>query len=315
MARVTERRLPQFSSPDIVSDLTSTPIQARPYANYAEDLEALRTEYLKLDAELCPPSRPPSPSAPARTDALKTRIQEAMRYAGHNPASTKWTGVAKLVKMASTSRRYCGVGPGVRMGEKVQVDVGNFKFVMPETEEEWRDCEQRWERRFEKSPAPEGRTSKFFASGSAQPKQTTKADLVRDKVKAWQSKVVSTVPAVPEVLSETDTPSSSKGKGKELDSKRQSPLPFPVAKRNAVATSSGKDASAADPVLHEEPSVIGPPAAPLRPFEEHRSPPGIADLSEMVGVLPLPVLVLMLMKCRNISLHHSQRNWRHQRLR
>lgn len=123
--------------------MTSTPIQPVPYANLVADVEAARNALAGLDGELHPPSRPSSPNSEARTDALKAKIAEAMKYAGYNPRSAKWKRVSDLMKTAATSRRYVGTAPGVRMGEIGQVEFGNYKFVLPETEEEW----ERWRSR------------------------------------------------------------------------------------------------------------------------------------------------------------------------
>lgn len=287
------RSSPLDAAPSIHSDMTFTPIQAAPFANYVQIIERRRAECATVDEQLYPPSRPSSPGSQARTEALKSRIGQAVKYANHNPMSSRWTGVANLVKMASTSRRYCGVADGIRLGEKVDVDVGHYEFVLPDTEEEWNRCEERWEKRFEKPPTPQGRVSKFFSPN--QEPGRSKADLVRDKVKAWQARVVPTAPAASEVISETDTARSSKGKGREPEPTRQSPLPFPVTKRHAVATSSGKaDETAIPGDVPQSPKSSARASPKNHCPDKPRSPKAIADLSEMVRCSPDRRLSLIL---------------------
>ena len=280
----------------VPESITSTPIQPAPYANYVENLEAMHALYAEInDEEICPPSRPSSPTIQTHTDTLKSKIFEALSYARQNPASTKWTRVCKLVTMASTSRRYCGAADGVRIGEKIAVDHGNYEFVLPDTEEEWQKCEERWKKRFEMPSPVEGRASRFWQTGKDDQRPRTKADFVRDKVKAWQANVVPTTPELDDAP-ETNIASSSKGKEKEVESmpKRQSPLPFPVIKRAATASTGGKDSPAVSIGNKDSPiadqAVAGTsrsaPRSSPKPsvFDKPRSPIGIADLSEMVSM-------------------------------
>ncbi|GJE88149.1 hypothetical protein PsYK624_042320 [Phanerochaete sordida] len=271
--------------PGDYSDMTSTPIQPPPYANLLADLEAQRIALADLDEELYPPSRPASPNFDARTNALKAKIQEAIQYAGYNPRSAKWKRVADLVKTAATSRQYVGAAPGVRVGEMVDVDVGNYKFVLPETEEEWEQCEERWAKRFEKPPAPEGRTSKFFPAGAEGQRPSARTD-VRDKVQAWQAKVVPAPPSTSLNGSDADTPSTSsaKGKGKDTERQHQSPLSFPVVKRHTAAPS-GKDSPPADKNDSTPATSVQQPDKGV-PDRSGPSPKGIADLSEMEYIPP-----------------------------
>lgn len=285
---------PPPDAPSIQSDMTFTPIQAAPFTNYVENLDILRAKYSSLDDQLCPPSRSPSPIPQSRAGVLKTRFKEAIKYANYNPMSSKWSKVSGMAKMASTSRRYCGAEDGVRLGENVDVDVGHYKFVLPDTQEEWKQCEEKWEKRFEKPPAPQGTTSKYWPVENEGTKSPSKAEIVRDKVQAWQAKIVPTDPANLEIVRETDPTGSLKGKGKEVESKRQSPLPFVVAKRYAAATSSGKAAENADAVETTLEGRLSPRLSPRAPQDKPRSPTGIADLSEMVSSDTLRYILLIL---------------------
>lgn len=275
--------LPRGSS--LAPSFTSTPIQAAPYANYTENLRRAHTRIASLPEVLCPRSRSPSPA----TRAARKTLTAAVVQAGHNPASTKWGQVSRSVAMASTSRRYCGAGNGVRVGEKKKVDVGSYQWVLPSTEEEWKECEKKWERRLLGGPSAEGRTSKFWSNDPRDATGASRTDLIRDKVKAWQAKVV---PArTPEtqttaIVSETETQRSIKGKGKETETKRQSPLNFPVAKRTAVVATPAKGNPTKGLVPPMHPPSNHPPNQELAvnavPSTE-RDAPRITDLSEMVS--------------------------------
>ncbi|KIP03376.1 hypothetical protein PHLGIDRAFT_130181 [Phlebiopsis gigantea 11061_1 CR5-6] len=271
--------------PSIPSDITFTPIQAAPFVNYIERLDAAHDRISTFAEQLCPPSRTPSPVPEPRSEILRTRLKDAMKYANFNPMSSKWNKVSGLLRTTAKSRRYCTVGEGVRMGEKVEVDVGRYKFVLPSTDEEWKQCEDKWEKRFEKSPTPQGRTSKFWPSVDEEPRPPSKAELVRDKVKAWQAKVVPAAPAAPassEEVSEADLPGSSKGKGKEVETKQQAPLPFAVVKRNAVATLADKPAETTGVSGKLPAERSAPRRSPDHLAQDMpRSPRRIADLSEM----------------------------------
>lgn len=273
--------------PDAASDMTFTPIQAAPYTHYLETLDCLRVKYSSLDEQLCPPSRSVSPIPPSRADILKTKIKEALKYANYNPVSSRWSKVTGVVRMASTSRRYCGAADGLRLGENIEVDNGHYKFVLPDTEEEWKQCEQRWEKRFDRPLTPQGRKSKYWpdAGVDEETKPPSKAELVRDKVKAWQASVVSADPASSEAVSETDAATSLKGKEKEIPSKRQSPLPFPVAKRHAAAaatTGKGADHTSAAETPPED-GYSPRHSSGIIAGDKPLPPTGIADLSEMVS--------------------------------
>ena len=77
-----------------------------------------------------------------------------------------------------------------------------------------------------------------------------------------------------------------KGKGKETEGKKQSPLPFPVLKRSAVATAGNKAGTPATPAGLSEPPISGA-ASRAGILGRPRSPAGIAELSEMVSTLGL----------------------------
>lgn len=291
----------------VPSDITSTPIQAAPFVNYIEKLNTARDRMASLPEPLCPSSRTPSPVPEPRSDILRTRLKDAMKYANFNPMSSKWNKVSGLLRTKATSRRYWTAGEGVRIGEKVEVEVGRYKFMLPSTDEEWKQCEEKWGKRFEKSPTPQGRTSKFWPSTNEEPRPPSKAELVRDKVKAWQANVVPAAPAAPatsEGSSEVDPAPSSKGKGKEVETKRQSPLPFPVAKRNAAASLTDKPAQATEVSDKGSMERSTPRRSPDRAREKPRSPRRIADISEMVCRVSASSILLMLTLLCSTSLPH-----------
>ncbi|KAI9069441.1 hypothetical protein FKP32DRAFT_1640824 [Trametes sanguinea] len=109
-----------------------------PEIPYNELVERMHMNYAALPEELCAASRPSSPSSEARTTAWQNQLAEALKLAAGDTTHPKWGYVSRITKLACTSRRYVGVAPGVRVGEgRVAKVAEEFKWVLPETEEEW----------------------------------------------------------------------------------------------------------------------------------------------------------------------------------
>jgi neural Wiskott-Aldrich syndrome protein len=147
--------------------------------------------------------------------------------------------------MACTSRLYRGVPPGVRVGERASVEVGNYKWVLPDNVEEWQRCEEEWRRRFTAPALDTGQSSKYWPASNTEPqrsqeerkqKSPSKAELVRDKVRSWQANIISeTDEAVAKAKETTEAVNNmSKNSGDvaiEIAPRmKQSPIPFPVVK-------------------------------------------------------------------------------------
>ncbi|KAJ3553319.1 hypothetical protein NM688_g3680 [Phlebia brevispora] len=270
---------PPVSERSLPSSVSST--YPKPTTSYLQDLASTHSALAGLPDELSAES---SPISEANVKLIRERLAEVLRHANYDTSSARWTHVTRSLRMVCTSRRYVGVAKGVVVGEKHEVSSGDYKWVLPETEEEWEQCERRWEKRSVKPPSGEGRPSKYFAN-SAGPSNThggqinsSKAEQVRDKVKKWQAKVVPDVE--PLASQQTDAP-------------RASPLPFPVAKHTAIASMSKppgasnlSKAKAATP----SPALPGPSEDGPHAYAAVSAPDPevieITDLSEMYYLPP-----------------------------
>lgn len=114
--------------------------------SYTERLAEQYKQLASLPFELAPPSRPTSPTSEKRSAQLQAKIVAAVMDAESEPSNPRWGHVTRLVRMAATSR-LGGAAPGIRVGEKSKVNVGDYKFMLPDTAEEWEECERRWEAR------------------------------------------------------------------------------------------------------------------------------------------------------------------------
>ncbi|RPD55300.1 hypothetical protein L226DRAFT_491777 [Lentinus tigrinus ALCF2SS1-7] len=270
--------------------------------------------FLTLPEVLCPESRPSSPTAEGRIEDMKTRITAAVNTAGGDPTNPKWGYVSRLVCLGSTSRKYVGVAPGVRIGDGKKVNVGkNFKFELPETEEEWAAYEQRWEaavaeerRKSEtKIAAKASLTSKYFKSTAAEepeigsrPRATSsKAEVIREKVERWQAQVatVVTAPDVPpsqEPVSSPPSPKVDKGKAKERvlqGEKVQASLGFRVVKRSSVTSAKGGSSGSSKPRVSPAGRVPTPPGEdPSPPLPDVPQEPVADELVERPQVSEPP---------------------------
>ncbi|KAI0085912.1 hypothetical protein BDY19DRAFT_996346 [Irpex rosettiformis] len=298
---------PVFPAPDpspappvtLPSSLSTSATESQ--HNLIQRVAKAHAELEALPDELSPPSRSPSPVSLSRVALLRDKIAEAVAEAG-SPANPSWARVPRILRMACTSRLYRGVPPGVRVGERVEAEVGKYKWVLPDTAEEWGRCEREWERRFLGTSKGDGQSSKYWAPENVEPHRSeegaaertpSKAELVRDKVRAWQASIVSTVESesanIPEV---TDTASikaadPSDNAQKEM---KQSPISFPVAKPSVVAAGKRTE-KLHQPLLslHDKP-LSSPPKPGAEPVvlvpSSNPDPVRIADMSEMSFLPP-----------------------------
>lgn len=220
--------------------------------------------FLTLPEVLCAESRPSSPTGEDRIEELKTRITTAVHTAGGDPTNPKWGYVSRIVQLGSTSRKYVGVAPGVRIGDGNKVDAGKkFKLELPETEEEWAAYEQRWEasvaeerKREARAASKSSRTSKYFknapapeasAAGTRSHATSSKAEVIREKVERWQAQVVpvTTAPDAPpsqEPMQTSPSPKADKANAKvhtKQGEKVQASLGFRVVKRSSAVSAKG----------------------------------------------------------------------------
>ncbi|KAI0648517.1 hypothetical protein C8Q79DRAFT_906473 [Trametes meyenii] len=240
-----------------------------PEVRLAELVDRMQTTYAGLPEMLCSASRPSSPSHEKRVAAWKSQFANAFEVSGCDTTHPKWGYVSRLSQLATTSRGYVGVAPGIRIGDGHKVSVGkNFEWELPETEEEW----MRYEKKFEaaikaeakkaksKSVSKATRTSKYWptpvedqpqASSSRPQPAVSKAEIIRKKVERWQAGVATDPEDAPASQSTIDLSQSSKaGKGKEKakaktkksvasGEKVQASLGFRVMKRSSVTGAKG----------------------------------------------------------------------------
>ncbi|KAH8100370.1 hypothetical protein BXZ70DRAFT_186919 [Cristinia sonorae] len=281
---------------------------ATPRQGYIERLAEQYRKMASLPSELEPPSRPTSPGLSTRATDLQGLILRAVEDSHFEPSHPKWGHVSRLVRMASTSRRR-GAAPGVRVGEKVEVDVGDYVFVMPDTEEGWEECERRWAARKLNAPAATSRDakgkgkaretkSKYWSNGPAKKPRlsaevlreeeedpVSKEDRVTNRVLSWQAEVVrAELPEVPTV----ETPVSAVAVVAKTNMakpvprpKRQSPLEFPVVK-HAGPSNSGKPGRG----MQESKSVPSQPEADVEMLspERPKTPPSVKEVPEPMDI-------------------------------
>ena len=280
---------------------------------------------ISLPEELCPPSRPSSPTSEERVAALKTRIMTAVNAARGDTTNPKWGYVSRMARPGCTSRKYVGIAAGVRIGDGHTATVGkNFKWELPETEEEWAACERRFEaavaeeeerkkaraKAAAKTATKTSRASKYFQQNvepepepSSRPSAPpSKAEVIREKVERWQAQVVP-VAAPPDISMSQETvdtapsPKVAKGKARERPpqaEKVQASLGFRVVKRSSVTSAKGGSGSSSKPRVSPAARVPTPlteepePSLPNQPQELPDDLPSEqpADVSEPVPVAP-----------------------------
>lgn len=227
-------------------------------------------------------------------------MTEALNHARRDARNPNWIHVTRALRMACTSRLCRGLPHGVRIGEraKVDVDIGDYQWLLPDTEEQWKDLEEKWRSRVPRPSAEAVQSLKHrprqVSEGEEQDereqdKTPTKAELVRDKVRAWQANVIhvgqpTAMPEVNDVVTGHDSPQNNSGTSR----KKQSPIEFPVAKMSAIASTSkptnGKNSSESLAKAYiDTTSLKLPGQAPVQPALPPISEAvRINDLSEMV---------------------------------
>ncbi|PIL33197.1 hypothetical protein GSI_04647 [Ganoderma sinense ZZ0214-1] len=238
--------------------------------------------FITLPEELCPTSRPSSPTSSGRILATRNYISGLVNLAGGDPANPKWGNVSRFAHLACTSRGYVPMETGVRIGDGRQVSVGKgFKWELPETEQEWAAYERRWEeavaeetrkRAKEAAKANDGakasKTSKYFkpsAEPDPPPRPSSKAEVIREKVERWQAQVVSVVAVqdVPTSQEMTESPLkviAEKVQVKAKGGKVQASLGFPVVKRASTSSGKGGSSASSKPKLSPTTRVSTPPS-------------------------------------------------------
>ena len=256
--------------------------------NYISRLAQRYHKLAALPFELEPSSRPTSPELSARALQLHGKITHAMEDTNYNTSHPKWAHVSRLVRMAATSRR-AGAAPGVRVGEKVKVDVGDYVFVLPDTEAEWEECEKKWAgRKFTHVPTANGNgkgkgkgkeregiqahskywsnndTKKLAEVGSVgdlvehdrmESRETKEARVTR-RVRTWQAGVVHaerplTLGETPAEVTVVDAKASKGKQGPSQTKQKQLSLEFTVVKHTdqLTTTKGGQGSSNAKPLI------------------------------------------------------------------
>ncbi|GBE82872.1 hypothetical protein SCP_0412590 [Sparassis crispa] len=229
-------RSPSSSSSSSSSSATSKKL------SYSELLAQAHANLASVPEELCPAATMSTPLSESRIYTLNQNIVDAVDAARANPAHPKWVRVSRLLKLQCTARGYVGVADGVRMGDTRKVEAGDYQWVLPDTEEEWVECEIRWANRFKARSSPKGKASKYWQqdSGGAVAKRAredvpaiTEVHSVHQKVASWRAEVVRESANAPH----TPTSTSVKTKRKEKNitsAKTQQQLGFPTMKRSSI---------------------------------------------------------------------------------
>ncbi len=279
---------------------SSYSIVTNPEISLNELVTRRHANFIALPEELCPSSRPSSPTADDRVSALRNRISSLVNLAGGEPASPKWGNVSRFAHVSCTSRGYVPMESGVRIGDGRKVSVGkDFKWELPETEEEWAACERRWEEAVaeeekKKRARAEGatkasKTSKYFKPSvepDPPPRPSSKAEVIREKVERWQAQVVSVVAVqgVPTSQEMTESPlavSMEKVKAKETGGKVQVSLGFPVVKRASASSGKGGNSASSKPKVSPTARVPTPPSDdPMPSAQKETSEPMARDIPE-----------------------------------
>lgn len=298
--RTTARDLPEHSP----SPVSSTSSRASPQLSYTELLSRAQVNFAALPQELRAASCSPPPDRHVRASVWREKVEALVNEAGGDPSSSKWGHLSRVLRLRCTSRGYVGAARGVRVGDVSASNTQDFEWVLPDTEDEWWECEKRWEERNQGVPMQKGKTSKYWKTasvgqprqGSIQEQQEMKAVTVREKVATWQAQVASEEPfSCPGEQSNVEIHT---GMHEEISppTKMQSVLPFPNAmhlrestSKSVPETSAVKHASSsAHPVSEEQilPDVAvasrseAPDTVTLQ--SDVKSVPKITDLSEMV---------------------------------
>ncbi|OCH86175.1 hypothetical protein OBBRIDRAFT_838353 [Obba rivulosa] len=272
-----------------------------PLADRIGVAQRLRQAHSRLSAlpeALCPASGPSSPIQRGHDTLLKDRIISAVTITGNDTTHPKWGHVSRLLRMGCTSRGYVGVAPDVRVGLGQEAEIEDAEWFLPDGEAAWSEYEKKWEERVRQNDPARFQPSKYWKELC--PKAGSKAELIKEKVLAWQAKVVHDPDASPSLSLDEDQSHTRKvDKGKARDTglpvaMTQSPLGFQVVKSSIAAgkrkdhsTSIASDIAAAEDRSHgwvgRIPSpaneIEGRRATHLRP--EMAIAAQIADLSEM----------------------------------
>lgn len=255
---------------------------------YFERISQLSEVLQSLPDELAPSSCPNSPSMDTRVDALRQKFADAITGSVSETRNSKWGHVSNLTKMASTSRQayfpavpnvdgqlsYIGAAPKVRVGQTRKAKLDGYQFVMPDTEEEWWECEKKWESwvasgGMERSlKGAQMKTSKYWNKEESEaeppPLSLEKTRAVREKVQSWRVNIpsirktmLSQVSNVPSVDMEQGSSQPKKGELTQDPVRKQPSLMFPVVKHLASDSSAGKPS--------QDRGDVGPNQHPLVP--------------------------------------------------
>ncbi|KAI1785636.1 hypothetical protein LXA43DRAFT_121356 [Ganoderma leucocontextum] len=278
---------------------SSYSIVSAPEISLNELVAQRHANFTALPEELCPSSRPSSPTSDDRVSALRNRVSRLVHLAGGDPANPKWGNVSRFAHLSCTSRGYVPMESGVRIGDGRKVSVGKgFEWELPETEEEWAAYQQRWEeavaeetkkRENPKGAAKASKTSKYFkasAEPDMPPRPSSKAEVIREKVERWQAQVVTVVNVqdVPTSQEMTESPlvlSAEKLKAKEKGGKVQASLGFPVVKRASASSGKGGSSASSKPKVSATARVPTPPSDdPMPSAPKETSEPMACDIPE-----------------------------------
>lgn len=174
-------------------------------ASHMDKLKQLYQSLAKVPEELCPPSRPSSPSAQTRTEKLQSRITNAARNGSY---------LGDLIRLQCTERHTIAI-PITSRKDHINTKDKNL-FILPETEEEWLE----WERA---QATRRGDDDKEIILSSLSALKQGYSQSAEEKVKVWKAKLLNA-----QDDSQENLPS---GPG---TAKQNSQINFPVVKRSTA---------------------------------------------------------------------------------
>ncbi|EMD34267.1 hypothetical protein CERSUDRAFT_125460 [Gelatoporia subvermispora B] len=238
-----------LNSDQSAASSSSSSSSSHPIADCAEVADRLRRARERLadvPEVLCPSSCPPSPVQHGHNKSIEAKLKSAMSAAGNDPTHPKWGHVSFMLRTACTSRGYVGAAPGIRIGQGRKLAVDNVAWQLPDTEVEWDEYEKKWDEWTRQRDLSSAKTSKFWPKDT--PQRPSKAELVKEKVSAWQAKITHDGLEDPASPLEATHLSRVIDKGKAKDTGRlavmkQSPLGFVVVKPSTSSQKHTKDIS------------------------------------------------------------------------
>ena len=275
-----------------------------------EQLSRRHDDLATLPDELSPPSCPSSPQTESRSELFRDKLLDAVNATNGQPSNPKWGLVHRMLRMACTSRGYRGAASGTRVGGSSSTDVRDYKWILPDTEQQWLRCEERWKRCLrvaDQHPEQASNPRAKDAYGDDWPQ--SRSQRIREKVEHWQAQLITVEETQSSLHDDNSEPKAASPKEvlAPIANSRQTALLFPVSKHGVSGTKGGppRDALPVDPQLPtsslmevDEPTPevqeVEPPDQGSLARKTEQPTANIADVSEMVSMERLCIAIMML---------------------